>query len=1163
MKNWLLANLLPLAPVRYKAKVLQNAITDGTIDEIKTAMGTKKFLRLLENTDYSSLEEKMSIIENTTSIEERLEFLKDYQGEIDYSSPFIQNILYRIPEERRFEYVSSEKRQEVLLKIFQFNNSFFEDTNELRELPHDELLKVYFQEETNHRIRKTILEICTDDEILSYLKLNKASIDYDNPNVKDLLSSLPQNRRFEYISPEKRHEVFLKILQTYNSSYLLGKDELQELPHAELLDIYFQSGNAAILEVCSDDEKIVFLKENEELLDFKSYSVVRLLGSISDNRRFEYISSEKRKETFLKIAQVDSYLLGRKELQELPHDELLKLYFRDGNPAILEVLTEEERLTYLKAKLVILDVFKLTNLIKSFSVETKLRLIAEGIVFPYPDTQISVERLQTLRNVFGDWIIDKVIENMIQGAMSENMKKLFSMPEEDFNNLIEVFRSSKLTNDNVNTVYNAFVQKMFTKNREDAIRIFPRLKSMIDIKNEAGMEQILYQMCKEFSASMGFSVNEFLKTQDSEMGLSTQELLSQIGYQVTTPNEVLNAITEICKDMIEEKKIENQDIKMSVIHAFCNYYIKKCREQYMTFYDKDMLLQLPKKVSEEKLIKKAFSTVPSGELFSLFRQVHLEDLDENLRTLLQNEELLRDCIEFKKNSSSSLKIDVRKNLRNFNTLTKMLCSQGLLDSYANIEEMESFIPDTLGKQALEVLEKLDFDRLFANGEFLGMDGKPYIGLFHNPEKLEELKKIFQKYGFLAWDDIFTILAESAQVQEYGSSVVFATFMNRFEAISSEIKAESSHEFLFKALKTAYLRTVDSRLINLLGKEDYELLLKNPGPNSGHKNGEERLKVAESLVPQMYQRESITIPPTNREFETSGGKKLRVVVGDTTSTINLTYGERTKACMRLDGVDEQLFHIALLDPNGFHIRFEDPETGKLVSRITGFRNGNSVFCNQLRYSLMSSEYTDEELLEVTKSYAQTLLEQTKDSAYPIQNVFIGHGYAIQGKSFVSITEPMKKNFKEDFQIGYFPTDVDEKSAMVLATTAFDKEYEELDFGLEKADRYPVLREPVTMHTDVRRLNQLQLIDQKLSGGSLDEVTLLSEEDISQVITGADWYICIMKDGQVISKILDNLPESKRQMAQEEIKQVMEKLRIRFKEENQVLEEKEESHGFGQK
>ncbi len=1176
MKNWLLANVLPLLPVHYKVKVLQNSITDGTIGEIKTAMGSKKFLHLLEDTTYSSSEENLRIIENTTTVEERLEFLRDYPGEIDYNIVFIQNILRMIPERRRFEYIPSEKRPEVFLKILQTYSSYLLGKDELQELPHEQLLNLYVQEGTEDLLfairGKNILEICTVDEKLTCLREHQESINYGDYSTRNLLESIPITRRFEYIPSEKRHEVFLKILQTYNSSYLLGKDELQELPHDELLKVYFQDGNRTILEVCSDDEKLNYLKSNEETIQYATLNSSRnyldfcirdLLYSIPIDRRFEYISAEKRQETLLKVAQVDSYLLGKDELQELPHDELLKLYFQDGNRIILEICTEKEKMDYLKANRLSLYYYNRNapNFIQSLSLEAQLNLISEKFIISDSEVQLSTERLQILRNVFGDWIVNKVIDDMIQAAMSENMKKLFSMPEEDFNNLIEVFRSSKLTNDNVNTVYNAFVQKMFTKNRGDVVNIFPRLKSMIDTKNEAEMEQILYQICWDFSVSMGFSVDEFLKTKDSEMGLSTQELLSQIGYQVTTPNEVLNAITEICKDMIEEKKIENQDIKMSVIHAFCNYYIKKCREQYMTFYDKDMLLQLPKKVSEEKLIKKAFSTVPSGELFSLFRQVHLEDLDENLRTLLQNEELLRDCIEFKKNPSSSLKIDVRKNLRNFNTLTKMLCSQGLLDSYANIEEMESFIPDTLGKQALEVLEKLDFDRLFANGEFLGMDGKPYIGLFHNPEKLEELKKIFQKYGFLAWDDIFTILAESAQVQEYGSSVVFATFMNRFEAISSEIKAESSHEFLFKALKTAYLRTVDSRLINLLGKEDYELLLKNPGPNSGHKNGEERLKVAESLVPQMYQRESITIPPTNREFETSGGKKLRVVVGDTTSMINLTYGERTGACMRLDGVDEQLFHIALLNPNGFQIRFEDPETGNLVSRITGFRNGNSVFCNQLRCSLML-KYTDEELLEIAKLYAQTLLEQTRDSSYPIQNVFIGPGYAIQGKSFVGITEPMKKIFKEDFQVGYFPTDVDERNAMVLATTASGKEYEELDLGLEKAEKYPVLRGPVITQ-DVRRLNQLRFIDQKLSGGDLDDVSLLSEEDISQVFTGADWYICIMRDGQVISKILDNIPESKRQIAQEEIKQVMEKLRIRFKEENQVLEEKEESHGFGQK
>ena len=47
-------------------------------------------------------------------------------------------------------------------------------------------------------------------------------------------------------------------------------------------------------------------------------------------------------------------------------------------------------------------------------------------------------------------------------------------------------------------------------------------------------------------------------------------------------------------------------------------------------------------------------------------------------------------------------------------------------------------------------------------------------------------------------------------------------------------------------------------------------------------------------------------------------------------------------------------------NGFHMSFNDPLTGDLVSRVSCFRNGNTLFLNQLRYSL-SIKYDEKDLI----------------------------------------------------------------------------------------------------------------------------------------------------------------------------------------------------------
>ena len=41
-----------------------------------------------------------------------------------------------------------------------------------------------------------------------------------------------------------------------------------------------------------------------------------------------------------------------------------------------------------------------------------------------------------------------------------------------------------------------------------------------------------------------------------------------------------------------------------------------------------------------------------------------------------------------------------------------------------------------------------------------------------------------------------------------------------------------------------------------------------------------------------------------------GKKINIVVGNFSNIINLTYGERTGACMRIGGAGKSLFNFCL-------------------------------------------------------------------------------------------------------------------------------------------------------------------------------------------------------------------------------------------------------------
>ena len=102
-------------------------------------------------------------------------------------------------------------------------------------------------------------------------------------------------------------------------------------------------------------------------------------------------------------------------------------------------------------------------------------------------------------------------------------------------------------------------------------------------------------------------------------------------------------------------------------------------------------------------------------------------------------------------------------------------------------------------------------------------------------------------------------------------------------------------------------------------------------------------------------------------------------------------------MRIGGVGEGLFLKCITDKNWFHIRIEDPETHEYISRVSGFRKGNSVFLNQLRDSCDKNRYSNNDLQEFITIYANQLIEETKDSKYPIENIFINDQYGMENYS----------------------------------------------------------------------------------------------------------------------------------------------------------------------
>ncbi len=297
---------------------------------------------------------------------------------------------------------------------------------------------------------------------------------------------------------------------------------------------------------------------------------------------------------------------------------------------------------------------------------------------------------------------------------------------------------------------------------------------------------------------------------------------------------------------------------------------------------------------------------------------------------------------------------------------------------------------------------------------------------------------------------------------------------------------------------------------ILGDKDAKLIKANPGPNSAYNKLENngRLKEAVKLTVQNFKRQEITVPPFDETFTLANGKSLDVIVGNFTDPSNLTHGERTGACMRIGGVGETLFDFCLTNPNGFHIRFEDPETHEYISRVSGFRNGNTVFLNELRYSCNTKKYDNLDVVEACKKAAERIIELSKTSPCPIENVVISEYYAMKDAQSEIVDFHIRDNKQG---LPKFYSDIG-SAGIVLATTAVDKTFVPIDFNKANVPTYQPVRSKVrSFHGNselVNRINRVASIKAILNGANYEELDCLKFEDgLVYGIVSDDWYIYV--------------------------------------------------------
>lgn len=267
---------------------------------------------------------------------------------------------------------------------------------------------------------------------------------------------------------------------------------------------------------------------------------------------------------------------------------------------------------------------------------------------------------------------------------------------------------------------------------------------------------------------------------------------------------------------------------------------------------------------------------------------------------------------------------------------------------------------------------------------------------------------------------------------------------------------------------------------------------------------------------------------------------------------LTSGIDTDSCFKISGIDNDFILYTMFNKNGVVYKITD-EKGNIIGKISGFRNGNIVYFNELRtiYDNQAESITKEniEIIEnikkIVKKISETLIKDTAEDEYPIEHVVILNAYAYQednelkqiSDSLISF-KPMDTthenwyNFTNNNRLtlkdgnkNYFKTDYASQGIKTLLLASKEGCTLDKKTDIKKYDPAPIYerpREKVIYKTKEQLPSMIKQINQIYAKYcyyyQIDYSKIESLENIETLILGEDWYLTIDKFGHIESIII---------------------------------------------
>jgi len=1034
--------------------------------------------QISEIAQYLNDEQKIELIKNNKIITDKDKF--DITNSLSYTNKLeiIKNNLYGFNADDLIKLlISVDKTEENdLIKLKEFKRLL--DLSKIDNSFNEHTIKSMLGSFSNKNIvvdllNSNIVENAYEKgEIILYTFSNM-------PDIDDLkIRTIKEVYETTSIHIQSNTDLLINLISS------LSNDDLKIKLVDEVIkdEMYYVSIKTRVLEKIKDPKydklKIDFIKEN-----IKKQLFTYLIDSVNDinliNEIFidNNIDIYRRADILSKLKDVRYENIKINLIEELLIIDKKSHY---NTFLIKSLVNEENKLKYLIKS----DIFyELDNYIIHNDYILSVKEINEDLIDAYATRyNINKEHLIVL--------IKKYSYEILRSLTNDKIIELINSNEDTFNKIIRLFdiQETILVNDShIDSVLHALLQKDYKLNNREIFNTFNNLVELITKEEYSKVIEKLEEIINYFK-------------------------LNNIDYELEIFNKFNTTYVDFINNISDKSNLTNT---LNILNAITNKYILENRNEYSNnhFNEFKNSLNLERTYEKNGLLKQFINSLNLDTIISYIKPHAITDEEKEL---VNNKELLENIINLKKGNEISIdKSIIFSNIKIFNGLLDKLYMSGRLNHMGNDTIKSTYNIKKDNSSIIRILQELDIELL--NKELL-----------NNNELYDSLLNYLKSYRMIGWGNTFNDLSERVDMDLDENTI--ASFLNNYYLIYPKLqkKLEKDNKTLDEKRKitlTSFLEEAEVyasdsyKYKKILGTETFRLIRTNPGPNDARKlKKDERLEQSLEKVKDMYNREYITIPPSDTNIEVSDNKTLNYSVGYTTDIMNLTYGERTGACMRIGGHADDLFDFCLKNENGFHIKITDPNTNELVSRASGFRNGNTVFLNQLRYSL-SESYTDEEIIEGLKIFSNNIIEETKDSEYPIKNVVISNMYAMDIKRAETI-DMNCHNYKEGFDKFYM--DLTSTNAILLAGE--NEDLYPIKLGPNNTVKYKVLREKIKeeqeLETIIDAVDRLHMINDLLRENNIDNSIAYSEQvnldNVDKMYYGEDWYILLDENNEIIDE-----------------------------------------------